>query len=121
MRKARIFVDAPLASGLQVALAPFAAEHLTRVLRLPDGAALTCFNADGRHYAALLESPPRGRITVRIGEGTEVGNESPLRITLVQAIARGERMDLILQKATELGVAAIVPVVSERTEVKLDE
>src|SRR5690606_40538354 len=53
-------------------------------------------------------------------ESRAVDNESPLRIVLLQGIARGEKMDLILQKATELGVAAIVPVNGERTEVKLD-
>ena len=121
MRKVRVFVDAPLVAGAQVQLPPFAAEHLTRVLRLPDGAALTCFNGDGSDYAATLAAQSRDRVLVRIGAASPNPHESPLRITLVQAIARGERMDLILQKATELGVYRIVPVVSERTEVKLDE
>lgn len=121
MRKVRVFVDAPLARDAQVPLAPFSAEHLTRVLRLPDGAVVTCFNGDGKDYAATLEVPVRGQARVRIGDAIAVRTESPLEITLVQAIARGERMDLILQKATELGVARVVPVVSERTEVKLDE
>ena len=121
MRKVRVFVDAPLVAGAQVQLPPFAAEHLTRVLRLPDGAALTCFNGDGNDYAATLIAQSRDRVLVRIGTASGNPHESPLRITLVQAIARGERMDLILQKATELGVHRIVPVVSERTEVKLDE
>jgi 16S rRNA (uracil1498-N3)-methyltransferase len=57
---------------------------------------------------------------VEIMARREVGNESPLRITLAQALARGEKMDLVLQKASELGVAAIVPIVTERCEVKLD-
>lgn len=121
MRKVRVFVDAPLVAGALVQLPPFAAEHLTRVLRLPDGAALTCFNGDGSDYAATLSAQSRDRVLVRIGAASVNPHESPLRITLVQAIARGERMDLILQKATELGVYRIVPVVSERTEVKLDE
>lgn len=121
MRKVRVFVDAPLVAGSQLQLPSFAAEHLTRVLRLPDGAPLTCFNGDGRDYAATLSAQSRDRVTVRVGAGVENPNESPLRITLVQAIARGERMDLILQKATELGVHRIAPVISERTEVKLDE
>jgi 16S rRNA (uracil1498-N3)-methyltransferase len=57
---------------------------------------------------------------VRVESTEALGNESPLRITLLQGIARGEKMDLILQKATELGVQAVVPVNAERTEVKLD-
>lgn len=120
MRKIRVFVDAPFAAGERVPLPPFSAEHLTRVLRLADGAAVTCFNGDGYDYAATLRT--RGKATViELGERGPAPPESPLAITLVQSVARGEKMDFILQKATELGVARIVPVVSERTEVRLDE
>ena len=121
MRSVRVYVDAPLAEGARVRLAPFAADHLVRVLRLPDGAKLACFNGDGLEHAAMLEIAARGAVELRVGAARELHNESPLAITLVQSIARGERMDLILQKATELGVARIVPVSSERTEVRLDE
>ena len=121
MRSVRVYVDAPLAEGALVRLAPFAADHLVRVLRLPDGARLACFNGDGLEHAAVLEIAARGAVELRVGAARELRNESPLAITLVQSIARGERMDLILQKATELGVARILPVSSERTEVRLDE
>ena len=121
MRKIRVFVDEPLAPGALVRLAPFAAEHLTRVLRLPDGATVTCFNGDGNDYAAELHVAGRAAAAVAIGAPERVDSEPALHVTLVQGIARGERMDSILQKATELGVAAVVPVVSERTEVRLDE
>jgi 16S rRNA (uracil1498-N3)-methyltransferase len=67
----------------------------------------------------LLSAGKRG-VEAEIVGVRETGNESPLRIVLLQGIARGEKMDLILQKATELGVAGIVPVLAERTEVKLD-
>ena len=117
MRSVRVYVDAPLAPGARVRLAPFAADHLVRVLRLPDGAGLACFNGDGLDHAAMLEIGARGVVELRVGAARDPRNESPLAITLVQSIARGERMDLILQKATELGVARIVPVSSERTEV----
>ena len=120
MRSTRVYVDAPLAAGARVRLPPFAADHLVRVLRLADGAAVACFNGDGRDHAAILEIGARGAVELRIGAATERRNESPLAITLVQSIARGERMDLILQKATELGVAAIAPVFADRTEVRLD-
>ena len=120
MRKVRVFVDAPFASGELVPLPPFSAEHLTRVLRLGDGARVACFNGDGFDYAATLRM--RGKaVALEIGERAPALPESPLSITLVQSVARGEKMDFILQKATELGVARIVPVVSERTEVRLDE
>jgi 16S rRNA (uracil1498-N3)-methyltransferase len=121
MRSVRVYVDAPLGERARVRLPPFAADHLVRVLRLPDGAAVVCFNGDGLDHAATLEISARGVVELRVGTAVEVRRESPLAITLVQSIARGERMDLILQKATELGVARIIPISSERTEVRLDE
>jgi 16S rRNA (uracil1498-N3)-methyltransferase len=121
MRKVRVYVDAPLAAGANIPLPPFSAEHLTRVLRLPDGAEVVCFNGDGSDYAATLEVRTRGVAAVRVRHGADAAPESPLAITLAQCIARGEKMDAILQKATELGVARIVPLTSERTEVHLDE
>jgi 16S rRNA (uracil1498-N3)-methyltransferase len=121
MRKIRVYVAEELSPGALVRLEPFAAEHLTRVLRLPDGAAVTCFNGDGNDYSAELHVAGRAAAAVAVGVGERVDSEPALAVTLVQGIARGERMDSILQKATELGAAAIVPVVSERTEVRLDE
>lgn len=121
MRKIRVHVDTPLAGARDVVLPAFAAEHLTRVLRLPDGAAVTCFDGDGHDYAGILRRPGGRTVHVELGTREAVATESPLAITLLQAIARGEKMDLVLQKATELGVARIVPLVSERTEVRLDE
>lgn len=121
MRKVRVFVDAPLATGAHVVLPAFSSDHLTRVLRLPDGAEVVCFNGDGSDHAAILELRGRGAAALRIGAGSAAMLESPLAVTLVQAIARGEKMDFILQKSTELGVARFMPVISERTEVRLDD
>lgn len=103
-----------------VALPESAAAHLTRVLRLREGDACVLFNGDGHDYDARLVSLGKRETLAEIGEARAVENESPLRIVLLQGIARGEKMDLILQKATELGVARIVPVDAERTEVRLD-
>jgi 16S rRNA (uracil1498-N3)-methyltransferase len=121
MRRFRVHVDAALQPGRTVLLPPFAAEHLTRVLRLGDGAAVTCFNGDGQDYFGHLRV--RGREALFEAERIDppAAQESPLKVTLAQCIARGEKMDAILQKAVELGVAAIAPLVSERTEVRLDE
>jgi 16S rRNA (uracil1498-N3)-methyltransferase len=121
MRIPRTFVDAALASGAHVPLSPFAAEHLTRVLRLGDGAAVACFNGDGHDYACTLRVRGKGQIWVDVGARAVVDTESPLLLSLAQCIARGEKMDWILQKATELGVQRIEPLVSERTEVRMDE
>src|SRR5690606_21850683 len=120
MRTIRCHVDAPLQPGLTVELPESAAAHVVRVLRLGVGDALVLFNGDGHDYpATLVEAGKRGA-RAEVGGQVPVTNESPLRITLAQGVARGEKMDWVLQKATELGVAAIAPILSERTEVKLD-
>ena len=120
MRVMRAYVDRPLAPGAEVALPEDAASHFVRVLRLREGDACVLFNGDGNDYAATLSALGKREVRARIGAATPVANESPLRITLLQGIARGEKMDWILQKATELGVGAILPVASERSEVRLD-
>jgi 16S rRNA (uracil1498-N3)-methyltransferase len=93
---------------------------VVRVLRLGTGAALKLFNGHGGEYEATIEAVRRDAVTVRIGAHDPVERESPLRITLLQGLARGEKMDLILQKATELGVAAFMPVQMARSTVRLD-
>ena len=120
MRLTRCFVELPLSVGGNVALPESAAAHLVRVLRLQQGDACVLFNGDGHDYAARLSSVGKREVLADIQSAQAIANESPLHLTLVQGIARGEKMDLILQKATELGVAAIIPVMAERTEVKLD-
>lgn len=120
MRLTRCFVDAPLKPGSDLALPPDVANHLVRVLRLEAGDEAVLFNGDGNDYAARIAETSKREVRVDVLAAREVRNESPLRITLLQGIARGEKMDLILQKATELGVHAIVPVNSQRSEVKLD-
>lgn len=120
MRLTRACIDAPLAPGTRIALPETAAQHLLRVLRLREGDACVLFNGDGHDYQARIVSANKRGGEVEILGSEPVDNESPLRITLVQGIARGEKMDLILQKATELGVAAFIPVSSQRSEVKLD-
>ncbi|WP_166212836.1 16S rRNA (uracil(1498)-N(3))-methyltransferase [Cognatiluteimonas telluris] len=120
MRLTRVHVDLPLAVGAGFALPEAAASHLARVLRLQPGDACVLFNGDGHDYAATISAVGKREVRVRVDAAVAVGNESPLRITLVQGIARGEKMDWILQKATELGVGAVVPVSSERSEVRLD-
>jgi 16S rRNA (uracil1498-N3)-methyltransferase len=120
MRTLRSFVDQPLAIGARFALSEAATAHLVRVLRLDVGSPCVLFNGDGFDYGARLVSVEKRGAQVEVLSKTVVGNESPLRITLAQGIARGDKMDWILQKATELGVARIAPVVTDRTEVKLD-
>jgi 16S rRNA (uracil1498-N3)-methyltransferase len=120
VRLTRVYVDAPLASGQRVNLPPGAAAHLTRVLRLGRGDALTVFNGQGGEYPAEIVAVNGGQVTIALGEHRALERESPLAITLAQGISRGERMDLVLQKATELGVAQLVPLLTERSVVRLD-
>lgn len=120
MRTIRSHVDQPLAVGQRLHLPEDSSLHLLRVLRLGPGDAVTLFNGDGHDYAARLLSAAKRGAEVEVLSRQPVARESPLRITLAQGLARGEKMDLVLQKATELGVAAFAPVLTERTEVKLD-
>lgn len=120
MRTIRSFTDQALPLGEEVVLEGHAGQHLVRVLRMAPGDPVVLFNGDGQDYRATLTAADRRGCSARIESAQRVNNESPLRLHLLQAIARGEKMDLILQKATELGVSEITPVLTERTEVKLD-
>lgn len=120
MRSIRLFADLPLEPGRSAALPDGAAAHAVRVLRLRTGDVITLFNGDGHEYPARLVSASTREVRAEVVSRESPTRESPLRITLIQALARGEKMDWILQKATELGAARIVPVTTERSEVKLD-
>jgi 16S rRNA (uracil1498-N3)-methyltransferase len=120
MRTTRVHVDLPLSPGKRIDLPEDAANHLVRVLRMQAGDGCVLFNGDGKDYAATLLAANKRGVEAEIGAATSIDNESPLRIALVQGIARGEKMDWILQKATELGVASVLPVQSDRSEVKLE-
>jgi 16S rRNA (uracil1498-N3)-methyltransferase len=120
VRLTRVHVAAPLAEGARVTLEGAAASHVRRVLRLEAGDALVLFNGDGSDYAATVAGFGRGTVEAEVGARAPARAESPLAVTLVQGIARAERMDLVVQKATELGVAAIVPVATARSVVRLD-
>jgi len=120
MRVIRIHVPGPLSAGSEVTLPAQAGEHLTRVLRLEAGAPFVLFDGSGGEYAAQLGTRQGKSVRARVLGHQPIERESPLDITLVQGIARGERMDLIVQKATELGVSRIVPVLAERSVVRVD-
>lgn len=121
MRIPRVYTNQELPAGHEVLLPEQAGEHVARVLRLERGHPLILFNGDGRECDARLASLAKRAVTAQVIATREVDREASLQLTLAQGIARGERMDWILQKATELGAARIVPIITERTEVKLDE
>ena len=120
MRLSRVFVDAALECGARVTLRGNAAGHVTRVLRLRPGAPLTLFNGRGGEFAGRIEAARGDEVTVAVAEASATERESPLSLTLAQGVSRGERMDLIVQKATELGVARLLPLLTERSVVRLD-
>jgi 16S rRNA (uracil1498-N3)-methyltransferase len=121
MRIPRIHVPYALQPHQEIELPPQAGEHIARVLRLERGDPLRLFDGEGGEYRAEIASLAKRAVVARVIEAVaSPERESPLRITLGQGIARGEKMDLILQKATELGVARIVPLITLRTEVRLD-
>lgn len=120
MRKPRIYHDAPLESGRTVTLGEAAGGHVARVLRLAPGAHLVLFNGDGLDREATVLAVRRDGVEVRVGAAHAVAAESPVAVTLLQGICRGQRMDTVIQKATELGVTTIQPVAAARSVVRLD-
>jgi 16S rRNA (uracil1498-N3)-methyltransferase len=120
MRTTRIYVEAELQAGEEILLPVAQSAHLLRVLRLRAGAALTVFNGRGGEYAAELIATDKAGARLKVHAHADVERESPLHVTLLQGIARGERMDTIVQKATELGVQRILPLSCEFSVVRLD-
>jgi len=119
MRCPRIYSAQVLTLGAQITLEADAAHHLARVLRLPIGSPLILFNGDGNEYPAEIIALDKKNVVVVISNVLTEARESPLAIHLGVAISKGERMDWVIQKATELGVTEISPLQSERVEVRL--
>jgi len=119
MRIHRVHSFETLAPEHEVLLDPATSHYLARVLRVAAGQPLVLFNGDGYDYAATVERANKNGIVASISTRLPAIAESPLHSTLVQSLARGERMDYALQKATELGVTVIQPLESVRTEVRL--
>lgn len=120
MRLTRLYVPETLSEGALIELPKDTALHVARVLRARLGDEVSLFCGDGQEFAGLIDTLRGSRVSVQVGARLEVDPESPLKSTLIQAVPRGEKMDLIVQKATELGVQRIVPVLSKRSVVRLD-
>ena len=114
----RFYVDFALSPDSVVELPDNVVRHLN-VLRVKNTEEIVLFNGNGKSYPALPEVLEKRRVSVRILREEATDNESPLNITLVQAVSAAERMDFTLQKSVELGVAEIRPVISERCVVRL--
>ncbi|MNO30207.1 Ribosomal RNA small subunit methyltransferase E [compost metagenome] len=120
MRLSRFFIDAPLSLG-EHELPEAQAHYIGRVLRMAEGDAVQLFDGSGQEYRGQLLEVGKKRVRVQLDEQFEGQVESSLPIHLGQGVSRGERMDWAIQKATELGVSEITPIVSERCEVRLKD
>jgi 16S rRNA (uracil1498-N3)-methyltransferase len=116
----RLFVNTELRPGQQLQLDAEQTRHIGRALRLRVGNPLSVFNGQGGEFAATVKMIARNTAVLLIGDQTDAATESPLKVHLVQGISRGDRMDFVVQKATELGVKRISPVLTEYGVVKLD-
>ena len=116
----RLFVSGALINGAEVELDGDRARYLGKVLRARVGDRVTVFNGEGPEWPATIIRIGKNAVVLGLGECNEAGTESSLKIHLVQGISRGERMDVVIQKATELGVKRITPVLTEYGVVKLD-
>ena len=114
----RFHCPGPLAAGRSFALPAPAAHHAVRVLRLKAGDAVVLFDGRGGEYVGSITGPGP-EVRVRITRHDDVEREAPVAVTLAQALLPGEKMDWVVQKAVELGVAAIAPLETERAVVRL--
>jgi 16S rRNA (uracil1498-N3)-methyltransferase len=119
VRTHRVYTDLRLAPGETITLQGKPAHYLGRVLRVTTGQTVVLFNGDGRDYVCEMSGAGKNELALDVMTRLPARPESPLAITVVQAISRGERMDQTLQKCTELGAAAFQPLWSERVEVRL--
>ncbi len=118
-RVPRLYVEAELSQQARLVLPEDTAHHAARVLRLREGEPIAVFNGLGGEYAARLSKIGQRGVEVEIGEHSALERESPLAVTLVQAVSSGEKMDFTIQKAIELGVATIQPVLTVKSVVRL--
>lgn len=116
MRVPRLHLPRELTTGTRVDLPAESSHYLLRVLRLPDGAEVRLFNGDAGDWIARIEVRGKRTATASVTAFEPRDTESPLAITLVQGISRGQRMDYTLEKSVELGVDRVVPVVMQRTQ-----
>ena len=119
MRVPRVFIDQKVVSGEAISLSTDKTHHILHVLRLHVGDQIQLFNNSGFEFKAKIIEAKKKAIQVEVGESRECENDSPLEIALYLAVSRGPHMDFSIQKAVELGVKVIIPIISEFSNVKL--
>lgn len=120
MRVPRFYEPQPLSVDASVSLGDSTTQHVSRALRMRAGEQIQLFNGDGQEYLAELTDVAKRSVTAKVLSATQPARISPLTISIGQSISRGERMDYAVQKATELGMATMTPLFSERCEVRLN-
>ena len=116
----RFYCPVRLVPGTRFTLPDAAANHAARVLRLQEGNSIILFNGEGGEYSANLATIARAAVTATVMSHHEVERESPVEVTLIQALAAGDKMDWVVQKSVELGVTRIQPVTTRRSVLRLD-
>jgi len=119
MREIRLYTSQSLSEGHKLLLDEAAAHHLARVLRARVGDAVTLFNGGGLDWPCRIVQMDKRRVEVTVGPAAPVTTESPIVFHLGLCLSKGDRFDWAIQKSTELGVASITPLFSERVDVKL--
>ncbi len=120
MRIPRVFIDNPIEPGVELTLPKKTSHHIGNVLRMHKGERLHLFNGTGGYFPAEITSVNNRHVMIMPGEYIGDDCESPLKICLGQGISRGQHMDYTIQKAVELGVSTIVPVITQHSNVKLN-
>lgn len=121
MRKTRLYIPHPLIQGEEIALSAQASHHINTVLRKKVGDILYVFNGEEAfEYLARIIFIKKSTVRIQLNEKYAVNNESPLQLALYQGISRGDHMDISIQKAVELGVQNIIPIICERSQIKLN-
>lgn len=121
MSPTRLYTEGPLQAGAELELGNDQARYIGRVLRLRPDDEMVLFDGRGGEHRAVIRSISKSTVRVAVGPHVDADVESPLAIHLLQGISRGERMDFVMQKATELGVRRITPLITAYSVVKLDD
>lgn len=111
----RFYIETPHRRGERIEISGAEARHIQKVLRLKEGDELAFFDGKGKEYWGTIATQDHHRITVKIMGTKAPSRESPIEVMLGQGLLKGDKMDYVFQKATEMGVSAILPFISSRT------
>jgi len=120
MTSHRFFVSVPLQSGKTIALNRQVSQHISSSLRLKEEQLITLFNGSGGEYEAIITHIEKKQVSIKVGSYSSISRESPLHVHIAMALIRSDRMDYAIQKVTEMGANQITPLITDRSEIKLN-